>query len=310
MKQRHFLQVSAFAAAFAFSLLAGASAHALRLQPALIELSLKPGESSVQSIRLLNDSQNTLNLGTMLYDADAGNNEKGFPAFSPNKTDSTLSNWIKLNGGIDTFQLAPNESKMVSFSISVPTDAPFGGHYAGLGFTTPSQIPEAGGASLSGGIITNIALDVEGAVLEKGDIVSFSTAGSKASYDKLPISFVTRINNGGNRHFKPQGSIQVKNMFGTVVATLPLNVTNGGGNVLPRSTREFNNTWEGEFAFGKYTAALTADLGGAGIKTANFELWVMPAGLLILWLIIALIIIVILVLLIKRALQPSSAMKK
>jgi len=100
-------------------------------------------------------------------------------------------------------------------------------------------------------------------------------------------------------------------MFGKNVADLPINQTDvAGGNVLPNGTQTYPATWNGEFAFGKYTAVLDLTLGGAGQKMATYELWVMPAGLLVLWLIIALVIIAILILLIKRALQSSSNLKK
>lgn len=293
-------------AAIGFSLMFAGQSMALTIRPAIIETSLKQGESGSYSIRIVNDSNEAVELGITAVEAEGAASEDGVAKYNDRNESSTLANWI---GAAGMVKINANDSANVVFPINVPSNAPVGGHYAGLQFTELRGAPTAG-AGVLGGLVANIALDVPGQTIEKGDVLTFATADGKTSYDKLPVSFTTRINNGGNRHFKPQGAITVKNMFGSVVATLPFNVTNGGGNVLPRSTREFTNDWQGEFAFGKYTAMLNVDLAGAGVKTASLDLWVMPAGLLVLWLIIALIILVILVLLIRRALLSSPAMKK
>lgn len=281
---------------------------ALKIGPTVIDLSANPGESLSGSVLLENDSDTITALKPTTLDARADINEGGYAAYDKPTETSTLSKWLSFKDIEITLQ--PREKRNAVFFVNVPKEGSVGGHYAAIGWLSDVVAPKESGAAVGGFPVVNIALDVLGKTVEKGDVVSFSTINNKSNYDKLPVSFVTRINNGGNRHFKPQGSIQVKNMFGSVVANLPLNETNGGGNVLPMSTREFNNEWVGEFAFGKYTAVLTANLAGAGTKTASYELWVMPAGLLVLWLIIALIIIVILVLLIKRAMQSSSELKK
>ncbi len=283
-------------------------ADALKITPTIKEFSGRPGDAVSGVVQLENDTNEKLLFGVEVVDASPSQDESGFATYSAKNDTSTLANWITVRGD-NKVEILPGESKGIQYVIAIPQDAPPGGHFAAIKVASFAPGVESG-AGISSAMATNIALDVEGSVLEKGDIVSFATADGKTNYDKLPIGFVTRINNGGNRHFKPQGSIEIKNMFGGVVASLPLNQTNGGGNVLPRSTREFKNEWLGEFAFGKYTAILTVNLGGAGQKTATLELWVMPAGLLVLWLIIALIIIIILILLIKRALQSSAAVKK
>ena len=54
------------------------------------------------------------------------------------------------------------------------------------------------------------------------------------------------------------------------------------------------------FAFGKYNAHLSLNMGKAGSAQADYSFWVLPAGLLVLWLVIALVIILILALLIKN----------
>ncbi len=302
MKKISFLLVGGLSV-FLF-LLAG-SAYALKITPTVVELKAKPGEILSRTIEVMNETENPLSITANFSEAEGSESEGGVAKYSKPTETSTLANWITFEGE-SSFDLASGEKRKVSFIVTVPENAPPGGHYAAINWF-PQAADVQSGAAVTGGIATNIALDVAGTVTEKGDIVSFTTQGDIKKYDKLPVNFVTRINNSGSRHFKPKGSIIVKDMFGKEVVSLPVNVTNAGGNVLPGSTREFKATWDSGFAFGKYTAVLDVMLGGAGKKTATYEFWVMPAGLAILWVIILIVVLLILGLLIKNMML---AMKK
>ncbi len=290
------------------------SANALTIQPSVIDdISLNPGESATKSVKLTNDSDEALTITPTLYDAEASSGTSGGINFVPSNPSSTLANWISFNASNNQIVLQPRETRELPIYITIPEVASAGGHFAMIAWRggVPADANKATGATILSAVATNIAVDVKGKVLESGEIVSFSTKGNITNYDKLPVDFETVVHNSGTRHFKPRGFVHVKNMFGKNVADLPINQTDvAGGNVLPNGTQTYPATWNGEFAFGKYTAVLDLTLGGAGQKMATYELWVMPAGLLVLWLIIALVIIAILILLIKRALQSSSNLKK
>jgi len=60
----------------------------------------------------------------------------------------------------------------------------------------------------------------------------------------------TRVENTGNVHFKPTGTLTIKNMFGSEVTTINLT----SQNVLPDSIRQLINEWDpGITSFGRYT---------------------------------------------------------
>ncbi|MEK7648495.1 MAG: hypothetical protein AAB400_01110 [Patescibacteria group bacterium] len=291
-----------------FSFLFATQALALRIAPTVVELSTLPGEPVAGFFQVVNNEQSPLTLTPTIYEAvPSVSDEKGFASIVAPTQNSTLANWIKLD---ETILLQPGEKKDIRFIVTVPQNAPPGGHYAAISLSQPATTPSGSGAAIVPQLTVNVALDIAGESIEKADIVSFKTESGKTNFDKLPVKFFARLHNGGNRHFRPTGAVVIKNMFGSTVAELPIKTQDAGGNILPGSTRQYDFDWVGEFAFGKYTAMFSADLGGAGTKAASIELWVMPAGLLVLWLIIALIIIVILVLLIKRAVSSSSALKK
>lgn len=284
--------------------------YALKVQPTTIdELTLSPGESITKGIRLTNDGLAAITVSPTLYQAEAGFKDDGTAQYSALTPEATLANWIVFQAGGAT-ALQPGETKTVPIFISVPENAPPGGHYAMIGWGIKNEGSSRNGVSVSGQTGVNIALDVRGETVEKGEVTYFGTENGVTKFDKLPITFLARFNNGGNRHFKPQGDIKIKNMFGSIVTVLPFNNLPGMGNVLPKSNREYKIVWDSGFAFGKYTALFDVSMGSVGSASKSFVFWVLPTGLLILWLIIALAIIVILVLLIKKMLESAGTIKK
>lgn len=274
-------------------------AAALTLQPVLIDsLSANPGETISSAVKITNDARVPVTVKMTVYDAEPGD-DTGFPVYRLKTAESTLPNWINNNLSND-ITLGANESKDVFLVMQVPKDAEPGGHYAGVAFGRSGESPDGVGAGVIGQAAVNIALNVKGDAVERGELMKFSTADGKTKYDKLPIEFAVKVNNSGNRHFKPTGTISITNMSGKSVADLAVNATNSGGNVLPKSNRSYSAKWDGGFAFGKYTAHLALSMGKAGSAQADYSFWVLPTGLLILWLVIALVIILILALLIKN----------
>lgn len=299
--------VSGVAAATTVLLWGVLTASALTVQPVLIEdIHVKPGEGVTRTVKITNDSNATVKLKSIVYDVVANENETGFPKVVTKSPDSTLANWIN-SGSTQEITLGARETASVPVYISVPVGAEPGGHYALISWgSADTEAPTGVGAGVVGQIGVNLAIDVIGTVTEKGDLVSFATSDGKSKYDKLPVSFNVRVNNGGNRHFKPNGNVVITNMFGKTVATLPVVSGNGGGNVLPKSTRDYTVKWEDGFAFGKYTASAGVSFGRAGSGSAAVDFWVLPAGLLVLWLAIAAIVVLILVLLIKNIMMSMN----
>ncbi|MDO8490093.1 MAG: hypothetical protein Q7S47_01600 [bacterium] len=299
--------VSGVAAASAALLWGVMAASALTIQPVLIDdIHANPGDIVTRAVKLTNDSNVSVKLKEVVYDVVANENETGFPKVITKSDDSTLANWI--NAGVTSeITLQPRETVSVPIYVSIPKDAEPGGHYALVSWGAAEVEKPAGiGAGVSGEIALNLAIDVKGAVVEKGDLLSFATSDGKSKYDKLPVSFSVRVNNGGNRHFKPSGNVVITNMFGKAVATLPIVTGNSGGNVLPKSSRAYDVQWADGFAFGKYTATAAVSFGRAGSGTQSLEFWVLPAGLMILWLVIALVVLLILALLIKNIMMSMN----
>jgi hypothetical protein len=132
--------------------------------------------------------------------------------------------WIEPS--TENISVQPGAEVTFPFTVTVPTEAEPGGHYASILFQLGGQ-PEAGVTSVQHRIGSLILLRVSGDVVEEGVIESFS------------------------------GTIIVTNIFGKKVDEIPLS----GSNVFPGSIRRMATTWEKENLIGNYTATLVATYG-------------------------------------------------
>ena len=100
-----------------------------------------------------------------------------------------------------------------------------------------------------------------------------------------PVVFLVKVKNDGGVHFYPEGSVEIRNIFGSVVARVPIQALKNGqsvttiqkhpnGSVLPGATRELYATWGDGFAFGYYRASTTIDTQGAGSLTGKESFFV------------------------------------
>jgi hypothetical protein len=139
---------------------------------------------------------------------------------------------------------------------------------------------------------------VPGDVVERGSIESLSTDKGLYLFGG-DVKIDTRINNSGNIHFKPTGTITIKDTFGNEATKLKLNPESG--NVLPGSTRSFQNIWNlNWYTFGRFTVNLAAYYGDSGSSLkSSFVFWVIPFWLIILLVVVLGLLIFLLFKLIK-----------
>ncbi|MFA5413205.1 MAG: hypothetical protein WC348_01550 [Patescibacteria group bacterium] len=289
--------------------LAPISAFAITVSPPIIEFDARPGDVIVDTIKLYNETTEaqTLNGAVQTFKAL---NETGAPSFLPPEQSTDLATWLKLDESAVT--LKADERKDILFSINVPVDAEPGGHYAGILWTPAGTTTlEGSGVGITVKTGTLILVRVAGDITETGRLISFTA--DKTSYNYLPANFSVRFENLGNVHLKPVGTIEISNLLGRKVTSLPIN--GDLSNVLPDSIRKFDATWQKteeplgasewqrereNFAWGKYTATLNLDYGVEGQKTtASLVFWVFPWRVTLFYLAIALVIIILIIIGIK-----------
>lgn len=287
-----------FGAVFGIALLSQVSfVNALTISPVRLELKGDSGDRLAGELELFNEEQ-----GTKTYYSSASNfearGESGTPYFTGGDTD--LAAWVSVQEDIT---LESGQREVVPFTISIPSGAEPGGHFAAIFWgTTPPGTPEAGEVSIGGKLGVLLLLTVSGETEEGGGLLEFSTEEGTTRFFQLPVKFFYRFSNDGDSRIHPEGTITIRNIIGSTAATLDANPHRG--NVLPKSVRRYEVVWmegaseeaEGEplgffetavfqathFALGRYTAELEFAYGNEGeTAQAKFQFWVLPWQLLL-----------------------------
>jgi len=268
----------------------------LTISPPILELTLKPGESSQQTIKITNPTQKLMEIYPLVMNFKASG-EGGEPAFYPATSGEekfSLASWIKFNQ--TKLALTPEQVVEFKYQIQAPADAEPGGHYGVVFFATEPPKPEQdiSQVAIASMIGSLVLARVPGAINENASLVDFST---HKFYLKTPVEFTIRIKNLGNVHFKPKGEITIQNSFGKNSDSVTVNEAKG--NVLPDSTRKFTENWQASgWTFGRFSAALSLTYGETSQNlSGNLSFWIIPIWFIVL---IGLILLIIIVLIIRR----------
>lgn len=249
----------------------------LEISPPLLDLKADPGQTIKSEIRVRNVTKDTLVVKAQFEDFVASG-EDGQPKILLNpdeKSPYSIKDWL---GATETVTLAPEQRETIPITINVPQDASPGGHYGVVRFTGAPPELEGTGVSLSASVGTLILVNVSGDVKESASIEELfvSKDGKRASlFEYGPLDFTLRIENDGNIHLQPKGTIQVTNMFGKTVYLSQLN--QDSRNVLPGSIRKFEQSMGNKLLFGPYK--LKADVvygSNSQITSDTVTFWVIP----------------------------------
>jgi hypothetical protein len=276
------------------------AAQGLQVSPALVELNAARGKTYNITLSILNVTASDLTYSSSVSDFNSAD-ETGSPHIildSKLPEIASVKTWIST---VPEFTLAGRKSKTITAQIVIPADAEPGGHYGVLRFSGSAPEIKSTGVGLSASAGVLILIRVDGAITEKADLASFYTAqNSKQSsfFENSPITFVTRIHNVGNIHVKPVGSIELRDMFGGIIKTLPVN--SDKSNILPNSIRRFEAQYNNPWMIGLYTVNLTLGYGLTGQAITNtISFWVIPYKIILGALFVLVTIIFILSRLIK-----------
>ncbi|MEK7473986.1 MAG: hypothetical protein AAB668_04715 [Patescibacteria group bacterium] len=289
---------------FATILMMPMPTSALSVNPAIHDVEIDPGRTQVLNITLENDEAvtQTYLIGIQKFIPQGEFGQQQF--LDPSDT-SGLPEWMFVERPEVT--LEPGRSATLPVSIRVPGDAKSGGYYAALFLSQKQSSGEQVAMLPRIGILFFVR--VNGPVIEKLSLNDFAL-DADGSYEYLPVGFRMRLTNEGNVHLVPEGTINVKNMFGSTVAKIRVNPD--GAKILPDSNRVFLSAWSkgavssgsgywhgllqelSHFAVGPYTATL--ELSGRGFATpvdsvVTFSVWPWRTGVALLGLALGLVIL-------------------
>lgn len=235
---------------------------AVTVGPVKMEYSVDPGGIIEGKLFLMNETGGTQ---TFYPSFEKFIEVSGEKQFLP-KESTELARWFKTENSIT---LGAGEQKNVPFVIEIPQNAPPGGHFAVIWWSTAP--PDGPGARIvtRAGIL--VYLRVSGDIKESGEVLSFDAV---KFHNWLPVNFNLIFKNTGNVHLKPTGEIKIKNIFGITKAVLSPNPNTL--QVLPESEKSFTLAWNSEkwggFAFGPYSAKLNL-IYGEEQKEISKKIW-------------------------------------
>ncbi|PJA64145.1 MAG: hypothetical protein CO160_00155 [Candidatus Portnoybacteria bacterium CG_4_9_14_3_um_filter_43_11] len=280
--------------AFLFPLLT----QAVTVGPIKLEYSVDPGDVISGEVFLFNEGKKTETFYPVFEKYTEVDGKKKFLT-----GESEIVQWFDLPF---SKTLAANQQAKLPFTLRIPENAEPGGHFAVMWWGTAPPVKEGGeqvSITTRAGIL--IYLRVSGEVDESGQLVGFSTKDQKRIFSSRPISFDIIFESTGSVHLKPQGEVQIKNIFGRTKAVLEVNEDQA--QVFPKNKRTFNVVWASlgadenkggilgglinewqNFAFGFYKANLSLEY-GEEVKEVkdSFVFFVIP------WRILSLILIIL-----------------
>lgn len=263
--------------------------QALQITPPVIDLTANPGQTVIASIKVTNIASTDLSVSIQANDFVA-EGEQGEPKVLLGEGETSpfsLRGWVVLPAPA---VFKPQESRQYDIQIQVPAGAEPGGHFGVIRFS--GAVPELEGSNvgLSASLGSLVLISVSGEVKESLKLEEFFAGKRAKFFETGPIQFGVRLRNDGTVHLKPAGQIEIFNLFGGKVATVPVNPTSR--NVLPSSIRKFDQTWDRKWSFGPYKAKLSLNAGKPSAVSGHLTFWVVPykaIGALLLFVLVAIL---------------------
>jgi hypothetical protein len=289
----------------------------LEIAPPVLELNADPGQTVEARIRVRNITDQTL-IAKGRVDDFVARGEEGQPRILLEEGEVSSFSLKSLIERVPDLTLVPKEVKTAVIPIRVPQNASPGGHYGVIRFTAVPPELEGSGVSLSASLGTLVLLNVSGEVEEGANIAEFAAGHliktktqdgqetaefkRKTFFEKPPVDFLVRVNNTGNVHIKPAGEVEIRGLFGRIAS---LKVNERGGNVLPDSTRRFDQQLSRRFMLGWYRAKVNLSYGeGKPLEAKTVHFFVLPYKILI----PVLVVLVILAFLLRRGVKRYNRM--
>jgi hypothetical protein len=137
----------------------------------------------------------------------------------------------------------------------------------------PSQPAAASktGSAIIQKVGTLIYLNVTGDITEAAYLKEFKADKNFKKYG--PINLSVEIENLGDAHIRPQGTVTISNLLGKTTAVLNLEEKN----IFPFASRKYELTLPGKWRLGRYQAKLEAFAGNSQVPLNGLiYFWIIP----------------------------------
>ena len=283
------------------------SVHAgtgLSIQPVKVSQTMKPGSEISGKVLLTNVSDDDVRVYLSIQDfiPTAGTESFQFVGRAPGV--STVRDWIKFDNTKDDILLKKGEARDMEYTIKAPLNAEPGSHFGVLFFKAVRAADADAQLKVGTQVGVLVFVTIPGKFEQQGKIKEFS---APSFLQMPPVPFTVNFENTGTVHFEPKGVIEISNLFGTKVGSVPIE----GYAVLPTGVKAMHFDWRvAGFLLGKYSAVASIyDVDGNLLSSKSTQFWVVPiwytAGF-----IVTLLIVFIVVRFIKKRVKFSVSLKK
>ncbi len=223
---------------------ASAADFNLTASPLPINLNVKPGGTVTTPLRVQNTGTEAITINVSLK--KFGPTDKtGKPTIIDVGPKDDFIHWVHFSQ--TSFLAQPNVWYTVTMTINPPADAAFGYYYAVI-FSQASNgqkiTTDKLHSTVHGAVASLVLLDVN-VPGEKRTLTVTSFVSAHKVYEYLPSIFTITVHNSGNVHAVPAGDIFISKNHKDTLDALPIN--NGAGNVLPKTDRQFEVSWNDGF---------------------------------------------------------------
>ena len=237
----------------------------MSVSPPRLELTLEPGQSVTEVIRVSNSATEKVHF--KVYPMDWILSQEGeFIPIPQGSGDRSASPWITINP--QEFDIAPGGTQEVRLGVKVPRDV--AGGYRSVVFieSAPSQISGTFGVAVVGRIGVVVYITIAGTAVRSGNITDLT-----AEFDggKGILSGKMGFENVGNVHLRLSGSVEIRDTAGTTVAKVEIPETVS----LPGAYRQVPFAWHGKLSTGHYIVLAVLDYGGE-VRVAGQTLLEVP----------------------------------
>ncbi len=262
--------------------------RSMTIVPPSIQQSFDPGMTKEGIMKVVNDSDETLTFNAVIRDFIVDNNQGTPKVLPPNALSDKYSaaTWIGVSP--TTFTVLPHQKQELSFFIKVPANARPGGHYAAVMYTPVTNVASGvSGAQVETQIGTLFYILVNGPIHEGAHVTNF-TANPFQEYG--PVTVKTTIQNNGDYHIRPEGTITLSNTLGQRIEVEHVDLRN----IFPEASLLYTNVLGKKLMIGHYTARF---YGSYGLNNnlpllAVVSFWVFPWKITLILLLIIILVIV------------------
>lgn len=256
------------------------STVSVNLSPIIIEEKVVPGESRDLSLSVENRGDTEMSLTPFARNI-IGMDVNRLPIYATKPEENTfdLASWITFKES--RIVLPPGGRGVLNFTVQFPENARPGSHMAGLFVSqaAPEDIKLGSGVGFE--VASILHFQMTGDIVEDTRIREFSA--ERFVYGTPDVTMRIVVKNLGNTFSRPQGLIDITDMFGKKVGMLPVNKEGSG--VFPGDQREYLVTWKPEgLTLGRFDAALALAVplvdGGNQTISGMTQFWVLPMKIL------------------------------